>query len=131
MPLIHKLFANLAENLSYMKKFLILISLFVVSFAVTTTYAKIYTANSIVKSQQTERVCFTVVDEFGYPIIGATIVVLDKNNNIKGGYTTDISGNVCIDVSIGDTIKISMIGYQEITIIYIGQHLNTQTLKEF
>lgn len=53
-----------------------------------------------------------VVDEDGYPLLGATIRVHGK----KGGVTTDGNGNYSIDAKYGDILKVSYVGYKEETV---------------
>lgn len=49
----------------------------------------------------------TITDDAGVPLPGATVVVLETNQ----GTTTDFDGNYSIDVSDGQTLAISYVGY--------------------
>ena len=49
----------------------------------------------------------TITDDAGVPLPGATVVVLETNQ----GTTTDFDGNYSIDVSDGQTLAISFVGY--------------------
>lgn len=106
-----------------MKKFLILIGL-LATFSVT-TYVSICNTEAKVRTMQRERVCFTVVDERGDPIIGATAKI--KGTTV--GATSDVDGQICIDVTKGQTIELSAIGYKTIEFVYIGQRPGRVTLR--
>jgi len=54
-----------------------------------------------------------VTDEAGVPLPGATVVVNQTNN----GTTTDFDGNFSISVSDGQSICISFVGYQTLSIV--------------
>ena len=54
-----------------------------------------------------------VTDEAGVPLPGATVVVNQTNN----GTTTDFDGNFSISASDGQSISISFIGYQTLSIV--------------
>ena len=72
-------------------------------------------------AQQTQRVCFTVVDETGEPLIGVSILVKGTTR----GAITDLEGNVCIDVRPGDVLIISYVGYQTQEVKYEGKNIGT------
>ncbi|MDA8644363.1 SusC/RagA family TonB-linked outer membrane protein [Flavobacteriaceae bacterium] len=54
-----------------------------------------------------------VTDEAGVPLPGATVVVNQTNN----GTTTDFDGNFSISASDGQSISISFVGYQTLSIV--------------
>ena len=54
-----------------------------------------------------------VTDEAGVPLPGATVVV-DQTND---GTTTDFDGNYSISASDGQSISISFVGYQTLSIV--------------
>ena len=72
-------------------------------------------------AQQTQRVCFRVVDEAGEPLIGVSVQV---KGTLRGAMT-DIDGNVCIDVKPGDVLIISYIGYKPLEVKYEGTNFGT------
>jgi TonB-linked SusC/RagA family outer membrane protein len=83
-------------------------------------------------SQQRKKVTGVVEDEFG-PIAGAAVVI---KGTTTGGIT-DMNGQFSMDVSSGETIVISFLGYVTQEVGYAGQdHLtiklveDTQTLDE-
>ena len=107
-----------------MKKFLILIS-FLAAFSAT-AYVSICNTEAKSRTMQKERVCFTIVNELGEPIVGATVM-------IKGtlyGERTNTDGEACIYVTRGDTIVISAISYNTIEFVYNGQVPTMVTLVE-
>ncbi len=69
---------------------------------------------SIQETQQTKTVTGTVLDDAGIPIIGANVLVKGTTN----GTITDLDGNFSLEVSSGDVLEISYIGYvtQEIPV---------------
>ncbi len=84
-----------------------------------------FSAVSIVKStaiqalaQQTQIVCFKILDQNGEPVIGASVRVRGTNRTS----TTDIDGNVCIELKPGDVLIISYVGYQDREVQYKGQN---------
>lgn len=68
------------------------------------TFAAQITTNQAV--QQTKKITGTVTDTMG-PIIGATVKVKGTSN----ATVTDMDGNYSINVSAGQTIEISYVGY--------------------
>ena len=56
---------------------------------------------------QTQSITGTVVDDLGEPVIGASIRVSGTTN----GTITDIDGKFTLDVSKGETLEISFVGY--------------------
>lgn len=83
-------------------------------------------------SQAGRYVTGTVVDSFGEPVAGATVLVKGTTN----GTTTDIDGNFSLDVKGGSTLVISFIGYTTQEIEAKGTNLkitlddNTELLQE-
>ncbi len=77
-------------------------------------------ANTFVQAQQ-NAVKGTVVDEFGEPMIGVTIMLKGS----QGGTITDIDGNFSIKAKAGETLQLSYAGYKTQTIkVGSGAHLN-------
>ena len=75
---------------------------------------------------QTNTVTGTVIDEFGDPLIGVTVMIKDAND----GVTTDLDGNFTIKATPQDILRFSYIGFttQEIT---VGNQTNIRvTMKE-
>lgn len=68
------------------------------------TYAAQITTSQAV--QQTKKITGTVTDAMG-PIIGATVKVKGTNN----AAVTDMDGNYTLNVSAGQTVEISYVGY--------------------
>ena len=64
-------------------------------------------AQAVEAAQQKHRVTGTVVDDMGYPIIGANIVEEGTTN----GSVTDIDGNFVIEVEKNAKLRFSYIGY--------------------
>ena len=83
------------------------------------------TAEGVTVSQQKKKVTGTVEDEFG-PIAGAAVVV---KGTTTGGIT-DMNGQFSIDVSNGETLVISFLGYVTQEIKYTGQNQLTIKLSE-
>ena len=52
----------------------------------------------------------TVIDENGDPVIGATVA---EKANPKNGTITDLDGNFTVNVSAGQIISVSYVGYQQ------------------
>lgn len=77
-------------------------------------------ANTFVQAQQ-NAVKGTVVDEFGKPMIGVTIMLKGS----QGGTITDMDGNFSIKAKAGETLQLSYAGYKTQTIkVGSGAHLN-------
>ena len=82
------------------------------------TFAAQITTNQAV--QQTKKITGTVTDAMG-PIIGATVKVKGTSN----ATVTDMDGNYSINVSAGQTIEISYVGYVTKTFKVGGQTSTT------
>lgn len=67
--------------------------------------------------QQTKKITGVVVDESGFPVIGANVIEKGTTN----GVITDMDGNFSLDVPDGATIEVSYIGYTTQEIIVKGQ----------
>jgi len=63
--------------------------------------------NSSAYAQNSQKITGTVVDEFGDPIIGASIRVVGTNK----GAITDASGNFSVDAKAGEMLEVSYLGY--------------------
>lgn len=87
------------------------------------TFAAQITTNQAV--QQTKKITGTVTDAMG-PIIGATVKVKGTSN----ATVTDMDGNYSINVSAGQTIEISYVGYVTKTFKVGGQNKYDITLAE-
>ena len=61
---------------------------------------------------QTQSITGTVVDDLGEPVIGASIRVSGTTN----GTITDIDGKFTLDVSKGETLEISFVGYTTVKV---------------
>ena len=94
--------------------------------------ADVAAADAIEVVQQTTKIKGTVVDNTGFGVIGAAVVVKGTTN----GVVTDFDGNFEIDAKVGDMLEISYVGYKTITIAASAQHMNltmeedTETLDE-
>ena len=102
-----------------MKKILILICL-LVGFSAATNVT-IYTADAAVRTAQKKLVCFKVLDNEGNPIPFASVQV--KGTSI--GVVTDLDGSACIELTPGQTLVISAIGYMTKEVVYTGQKVIT------
>ena len=84
------------------------------------------TAEGTTVSQQKKKVTGVVEDSFG-PIAGAAVIIKGTTT----GVITDMNGNFSIDVSNGETIEISFLGYITQEINYTGQsHLNVMLAED-
>ncbi len=63
-------------------------------------------------TQQAKKVTGTVVDATGEPVIGAAVRVKEMGT----GAVTDIDGKFTVEAALGQTLEISFIGYQTITL---------------
>lgn len=72
-----------------------------------------------------QKVSGIVKDETGEPVIGANIVVKGQT----AGTITDIAGNFVIDASVGNTLKVSFIGFETKEVKVTGSYL-VVVLKE-
>lgn len=68
-------------------------------------------------AQQTKKITGVVVDDAGFPVIGANVVEKGTTN----GVITDLDGNFTLEVPEGATIEVSYIGYAPQTIEVKGQ----------
>ncbi len=74
------------------------------------TFAEKGTRAGDASSQQApKRVIGTVVDATGEPLIGVSVTIVGK----QGGAITDIDGKYSVEVSSGDQLKFSYIGYKD------------------
>jgi hypothetical protein len=64
----------------------------------------------VVNAQKT--ISGIITDENGVPLPGATIVVVETND----GTTTDFNGNYTINAAEGQTINLSYVGYESLTL---------------
>jgi len=87
------------------------------------TYAAQITTNQAV--QQTKKITGTVTDAMG-PIIGASVKVKGTNN----AAVTDMDGNYTLNVSTGQTVEISYVGYVTKSFKVGGQSTYDITLQE-
>ena len=82
-------------------------------------------ADAVEAIQQTTKIKGTVIDQTGFGVIGAAVVVKGTTN----GVVTDFDGNFEIDAKVGDMIEISYVGYKTVTIKATAQPMNI-TLEE-
>ena len=82
-------------------------------------------ADAVEMVQQTTKIKGTVVDNTGFGVIGAAVVVKGTTN----GVVTDFDGNFEIEAKVGDMLEISYVGYKTITIAASAQHMNI-TMEE-
>ena len=87
--------------------------------------ADVAAADAIEVVQQTTKIKGTVVDNTGFGVIGAAVVVKGTTN----GVVTDFDGNFEIEAKVGDMLEISYVGYKTITIAATAQHMNL-TMEE-
>ncbi len=87
--------------------------------------ADVAAADAIEVVQQTTKIKGTVVDNTGFGVIGAAVVVKGTTN----GVVTDFDGNFEIEAKVGDMLEISYVGYKTITIAATAQHMNI-TMEE-
>ena len=59
-----------------------------------------------------ETISGTITDENGVPLPGATVIVVETND----GTTTNFDGNYSINASEGQTILLSYVGYETLTL---------------
>lgn len=76
--------------------------------------------------QQVKKITGTVVDVTGTPVIGANVVVKGTTN----GTITDVDGKFSLEVSVGDVLDVSYIGYLSYEAKVINSNQYTITLKE-
>ena len=87
--------------------------------------ADVAAADAIEVVQQTTKIKGTVIDNTGFGVIGAAVVVKGTTN----GVVTDFDGNFEIEAKVGDMLEISYVGYKTITIAASAQHMNI-TMEE-
>lgn len=87
--------------------------------------ADVAAADAIEVVQQTTKIKGTVIDNTGFGVIGAAVVVKGTTN----GAVTDFDGNFELDAKVGDMLEISYVGYKTISIAASAQHMNI-TLEE-
>ena len=87
--------------------------------------ADVAAADAIEVVQQTTKIKGTVIDNTGFGVIGAAVVVKGTTN----GVVTDFDGNFEIEAKVGDMLEISYVGYKTITIAATAQHMNI-TMEE-
>ena len=68
----------------------------------------------VLNVQQTKAIKGTVVDENNEPVIGATVIIVGGGS--VQGTVTDFEGNFSVNVKPGQKLKISYIGYDDITV---------------
>ena len=89
-------------------------------------------ADAIEAVQQSGKIKGTVIDNTGFPVIGAAVMVKGTTN----GVVTDFDGNFEINAKPGDVLEISFVGYKTITVKATAQPMNltmeedTETLDE-
>ena len=83
-------------------------------------------ALSINATQQGKVVKGVVLDETGFPVIGANVIQKGTTN----GVITDLDGNFTLEVPDGAVIEISYIGYSTQEVTASGQQNLQVTLKE-
>lgn len=78
-----------------------------------------FAANAAVESvlssqstQQAKKITGKVVDAAGEPIIGASVLVKQRGT----GTVTDLNGKYSVEASVGNTLEISFIGYQTVSL---------------
>ena len=89
-------------------------------------------ADAIEIVQQAGVIKGTVIDNTGFPVIGAAVVVKGTTT----GVVTDFDGNFEVNAKPGDVLEISYVGYKKVTIKATAQPMNilmeedTETLDE-
>lgn len=106
-----------SKNITFMKHLCVGVTLCCVTVGAQAepTDNVIETSNNVsAVAQQTKRITGVVVDETGFPVIGANIIEKGTTN----GVITDLDGHFTLEVSDGATIEVSYIGYttQEIPV---------------
>ena len=82
-------------------------------------------ADAVEAIQQTTKIKGTVVDNTGFGVIGAAVVVKGTTN----GAVTDFDGNFELDAKVGDLLEISYVGYKTVTVKATAQPMNI-TMEE-
>ena len=89
-------------------------------------------ADAIEIVQQAGVIKGTVVDNTGFPVIGAAVVVKGTTN----GVVTDFDGNFELNAKVGAELEISYVGYKKVTVKATAKPMNivmeedTETLDE-
>ena len=96
------------------------------NFKVNLTLVILLLVNIHLFAQQTFTVSGTVTDANNTPIPGATIIVLNTNR----GTSADFDGNYSIEVSSGESLQFSSIGYASQTVAITDQTTINITLAE-
>ena len=79
-----------------------------------------------VEMLQTSKITGVVTDDFGEPVIGATIRIKNANN----GTVTDVNGHYSINAASNATLVISFVGYKTQEVAVKGRSTVNVTLKE-
>ncbi len=82
-------------------------------------------ASSLV-TQQDRKITGTVVDQTGYPVIGANVIVKGTTN----GTVTDLDGKFSLEVPAGAVLSITYIGYVEQEMKVGNESILSVVLKE-
>ena len=82
-------------------------------------------ADAVEAIQQTTKIKGTVVDNTGFGVIGAAVVVKGTTN----GAVTDFDGNFELDAKVGDVLEISYVGYKTVTVKATAKAMNI-TMQE-
>ena len=75
---------------------------------------------------QTSKITGVVIDDFGEPIIGATVRV----KNAQNGAVTDVNGRYSVNATKNATLVFSFIGYRTQEVAVKGRTTVNVTLKE-
>ena len=75
---------------------------------------------------QTSKITGLVIDDFGEPIIGATVRV----KNAQNGAVTDVNGRYSVNATKNATLVFSFIGYRTQEVAVKGRTTVNVTLKE-
>lgn len=68
-----------------------------------------------------------VTDDTGEPVIGATVT---EDGNASNGTITDINGDFTIEITVGNELNVSYIGYKQVQITPTNGQALSVTLKE-
>ncbi len=96
------------------------------NFKVNLTLVILLLVNIQLFAQQTFTVSGTITDANNVPIPGATILVLNTNR----GTSADFDGNYAIEVSSGESLQFSSIGYASQTVAITDQTTVNVSLLE-
>lgn len=89
-------------------------------------YASGTPSTAQLSQQQTKRITGTVVDQAGEPIIGASIIAAGAS----AGSITDLDGNFVANVSVGQKMNVSFIGYKPVTFTVTAENNYKIVLRE-